>query len=202
MGNIRRRVLCGFWLAAMQPAAWAEVPFNPYGKPQRSDSEIRAQAAERKAAELERQLREAQRTKAVSPSAEKSVISAATPNYAPLSVFQDKLSDGSLGPEMVVIPSGSFDMGSPKGDKDRYSDEGPVRRINLQAYAIGRTEVTQKQWRQVMGSDPAELFFKGCDDCPVEYVSWDEAQKYIEQLNRKTGEPYRLPSESEWEYAC
>lgn len=208
MGNIERRLLCGFWLTTMLPAAWAEVPFNPYGKPQSSDSEIRAQAAERKAAELERQLREAQRTRAASPGAEKPVAvtpaspSPLAPNDDALSVFRDKLSDGSLGPEMVVIPSGSFDMGSPAGDPERISDEVSMQRINLKSYALGKTEVTQKQWRQVMGSAPSGSPFKGCDSCPVENVSWNDVQKYIEQLNTKTGKRYRLPSESEWEYAC
>jgi uncharacterized caspase-like protein len=68
--------------------------------------------------------------------------------------------------------------------------------------AIGKTEVTQGQWRIVMQSDPPELKFKGCDDCPVENVNWNDAQDFIGKLNLKTGKNYRLPSESEWEYAC
>lgn len=178
----------------------------PKPKPEvKQAAEKKAQAAERKAEELERQLREAQRTKVVSPNTDKAPALANPPSelsYAPLSVFRDKLSDGSLGPEMVVIPSGSFDMGSPESQTERNSDEGPVQRITLKRYALGKTEVTQKQWRQVMGSDPVSLGFKGCDDCPVEGVSWYEVKKYIDQLNAKTGKQYRLPSESEWEYAC
>lgn len=66
--------------------------------------------------------------------------------------------------------------------------------------AMGRTEVTQAQWRAVMGTNPS--WFKGCDDCPVEQVSWNDAKSYLSKLNARTGKQYRLPSEAEWEYAC
>ena len=69
-------------------------------------------------------------------------------------------------------------------------------------YEMGKYEVTQKEWRAVMGSDPPELNFKGCDDCPVEQVSWNDVHEFIQKLNQKTGKQYRLPIESEWEYAC
>lgn len=118
----------------------------------------------------------------------------------PLSTFRDKLRGGGEGPAMVVIPVGAFDMGS--NDSHASSDEKPVHRVSIkQAFAIGKTEVTQKDWRQVMGSDLS--YFKGCDDCPVERVSWNDAQSYIKKLNELTGKTtYRLPSEAEWEYAC
>ena len=105
-------------------------------------------------------------------------------------------------PEMVVIPAGNFQMGSPESEKDRSSDEGPVHLVNVASFVLGKTEVTQAQWRAVMGSDPPELFFIGCDNCPVETVSWDDIQAFIVKLNAKTGQSYRLPSEAEWEYAC
>jgi formylglycine-generating enzyme required for sulfatase activity len=66
--------------------------------------------------------------------------------------------------------------------------------------AMGRTEVTQRQWEALMGNNPSE--FKGCADCPVEMVNWDDAQGYVRKLTEKTGKRYRLPSEEEWEYAC
>lgn len=69
-------------------------------------------------------------------------------------------------------------------------------------YEMGKYEVTQAQWRSVMGSDPPELKFKGCDDCPVERVSWDDVQGYLAKLNRVSGKQYRLPTEAEWKYAC
>jgi formylglycine-generating enzyme required for sulfatase activity len=109
-------------------------------------------------------------------------------------------------PEMIVIPSGSFNMGSNSGD----SDEKPMHRVTIaKAFAIGKTEVTQIQWRAVMqdqwrtvlGKDPS--YFSGCgDNCPAEQVSWNEVQIFIQKLNAKTRKQYRLPTEAEWEYAC
>ena len=101
-------------------------------------------------------------------------------------------------PEMVEIPAGSFDMGSNDGN----ADEKPVHRVTIaKPFAIGKTEVTQEQWHAVMGTDPSN--FSACGDtCPVEQVSWNDAQEFIKKLNAKTGKQYRLPSEAEWEYAC
>ena len=104
-------------------------------------------------------------------------------------------------PEMVVIPAGRFEMGS----NDGGSDEKPVHSVDVRSFALGKYEVTQGQWRAVMGSNPS--YFMECgDDCPVEQVSWEEAKSYIRKLNeRVSGKgdgPYRLPSEAEWEYAC
>lgn len=101
-------------------------------------------------------------------------------------------------PEMVVIPAGSFDMGSYNGG----THEKPVHRVTIgQALAMGKTEVTQGQWRAIMGNNPN--YFNDCgNNCPVEQVSWDDAKQFIQKLNAKTGKQYRLPSEAEWEYAC
>ena len=99
-------------------------------------------------------------------------------------------------PEMVVIPAGSFDMGS-----NEYPDERPVHRVNVPSFLIGKAEVTQGQWRAVMGSNPSS--FSSCgDDCPAEVVSWNDAQEFAQRLSQKTGKRYRLPSEAEWEYAA
>jgi formylglycine-generating enzyme required for sulfatase activity len=101
-------------------------------------------------------------------------------------------------PEMVEIPMGSFDMGSNNGE----SDEKPVHRVTItKSFAIGKTEVTQAQWHAVMGNEPS--YFTACGDaCPVEQVSWNDAQEFIQKLNAKSGKQYRLPTEAEWEYAC
>jgi formylglycine-generating enzyme required for sulfatase activity len=99
-------------------------------------------------------------------------------------------------PEMVVIPVGKFDMGGTS-----IGTEQPIHSVSLKAFAMGKTEVTQGQWEMLMGSNPSK--FAQCGyDCPVENVSWDDAQGYIRKLNQKTGKTYRLPSEAEWEYAC
>ena len=99
-------------------------------------------------------------------------------------------------PEMVVIPAGSFEMGSYEN-----ADERPVHRVNVPSFLIGKTEVTQGQWKAVMGSNPS--YFSQCGDgCPVESVSWNDAQDFARRLSQKTGKQYRLPSEAEWEYAA
>ena len=108
----------------------------------------------------------------------------------------------TIGMEFVLIPAGEFDMGSPPDEEGRRSWEGPVHHVNIEkAFYMCKYEVTQKQWREVMGDNPS--YFKGDDDLPVEYVSWDNVQEFIKKLNDKEGtDKYRLPSEAEWEYAC
>ena len=81
------------------------------------------------------------------------------------------------------------------------SDEQPVHRVTLRSFSMGKTEVTQSQWRAIMGSNPS-LFSSCGDDCPVEQVSWEDAKQFVSRLSAKTGKTYRLPSEAEWEYAC
>ena len=97
---------------------------------------------------------------------------------------------------MVFVDGGTFMMGSNSGE----DDEKPVHDVTLSSYYIGKYEVTQAQWRAVMGTNPS--YFKNCDDCPVEQVSWDDIQGYIQKLNAQTGKQYRLPTEAEWEYAA
>jgi formylglycine-generating enzyme required for sulfatase activity len=101
-------------------------------------------------------------------------------------------------PEMVVISVGSFEMGSNSGDRD----EKPVHSVRIgKPFALAKTEVTQGQWRAIMGNNPNH--FSSCGDtCPVERVNWDEAQEFVRKFSQKTGKRYRLPSEAEWEYAC
>jgi formylglycine-generating enzyme required for sulfatase activity len=99
-----------------------------------------------------------------------------------------------------LIPPGEFMMGSPNGEAQRDSDEGPVHRVHIvRPFYMGIHEVTQEQWQAVMGSNPAN--FKGAKN-PVECVSWNESQEFCKRASLKTGLTLRLPTEAEWEYAC
>ena len=100
----------------------------------------------------------------------------------------------------VRIEPGIFTMGSPSSDKDRGVDENRHQVTLTRGFWMQATEVTQWQWRWVMGSNPSR--FRG-DNRPVEMVSWDDCQEFIRRLNRQDpGKNYRLPTEAEWEYAC
>lgn len=108
----------------------------------------------------------------------------------------------SIGMEFVLIPAGEFEMGSPSDEEDRGDEEGPVHEVTIeQVYYLGTYEVTQEQWVEVMGDNPSDSN-KG-DNYPVEDVSWNDVQEFVEKLNEMEGtDKYRLPSEAEWEYAC
>jgi len=97
----------------------------------------------------------------------------------------------------VKVEGGTFQMGDEKGDL--HGACRPVHQVAVADFYIGKTPVTQKHWRDIMGGNPSR--FKDCNDCPVENVSWNEAQAFIEKLNAKTGRKFRLPTEAEWEYA-
>jgi formylglycine-generating enzyme required for sulfatase activity len=132
------------------------------------------------------------------------------------------------GMEFVLIPGGSFQMGSPPEpvlpetleevilyltdkldpdfsawqaiEEERRSDERPQHQVSIRPFYLMTTEVTQQQWEELMGNNPSH--FAG-DSLPVESVSWDSVQAFIRKLNaRNPGKGYRLPTESEWEYAC
>ncbi|MCL2510683.1 MAG: formylglycine-generating enzyme family protein [Bacteroidales bacterium] len=104
---------------------------------------------------------------------------------------------------MVFVQGGTFTMGcTSEQGSDCGSDEKPAHKVTVSDFYIGKYPVTQAQWKAVMGSYPKELHNTGCDDCPVDNVSWDDAQGFIKKLNAQTGKTYRLPTEAEWEYAA
>ena len=127
-------------------------------------------------------------------------------------------------PDMVPIPAGRFTMGSPPNEPGRLPSEGPQREVRVTAFAIGRYTVTRGQWGAFAaathrpdqhgcewagfprGEDARaswrELGFAQDDSHPVVCVSWNDAQAYVRWLSERTGRPYRLPSEAEWEYAA
>lgn len=104
--------------------------------------------------------------------------------------------------DLVFVQGGDFLMGTPKDDPDNYGDEHPVHKVTVPSFYLAKFPVTQRLWRAVMGEDPPELAFKSSGNRPVEPVSWDDAQAFIQQLNERTGESYRLPTEAEREYAA
>ena len=84
---------------------------------------------------------------------------------------------------------------------DGYADEKPVHEVCVRNFSIGKYEVTQGQWKAIMGNN--FFYFKNCgDSCPVELVSWADVQEFIQKLNTRSGKAYRLPTEAEWEYAA
>ena len=101
---------------------------------------------------------------------------------------------------MVPVEGGTFTMGATSEQgSDAWGKEKPAHKVTLSDYYIGQTEVTQALWKAVMGSNPSDS--KG-DNLPVEQVSWDDCQVFIQNLNQLTGKQFRLPTEAEWEYAA
>ena len=116
--------------------------------------------------------------------------------------------DCDVCPEMVVVPPGSFMMGSPDSEADRMSREGPQHRVTIDyAFAVGVYEVTFEEWAACVrgggceGYEPDDRGW-GRGRRPVIYVSWDDAWRYADWLTDQTGEEYRLLSEAEWEYVA
>ena len=113
-------------------------------------------------------------------------------------------------PDVVLIPRGTFAMGSSDDEKNSCSDERPQHQVTVPSFFMGKYPVTQAQWEAVASQtdmkvkidlNPDPSYFKGKNH-PVERVSWDEAVEFCQRLSRLTGGNYRLPSEAEWEYAC
>ena len=121
----------------------------------------------------------------------------------------------SLDLQLVEIPEGRFLMGSPASEEGRSNDEGPQHEVKLESFFLGRTPITQAQWREVAGwvEGPGERWgldlsgrlapssFQGTQR-PVENVNWYEAMEFCSRLSQRSGKTYTLPSEAQWEYAC
>ncbi|MEM7375195.1 MAG: formylglycine-generating enzyme family protein [Bacteroidota bacterium] len=111
--------------------------------------------------------------------------------------FREIIRDG-IGFEMIYVTGGAFMMGSES--REAPARERPVHPVHLDDFYIGQFPVTQEIWKAVMGQENNPSFFEG-DARPVETVSWDRCQRFLQQLNERTGNAYRLPTEAEWEYA-
>jgi len=106
------------------------------------------------------------------------------------------------GMEFVWVPGGCYMMGCGNWTSDCFSDEKPVHEVCVDGFWMGKTEVTQGQWKKVMGENPAG--FKKSDNYPVERVKYQEVEKFTEKLSSSTASThkFRLPTEAEWEYAA
>lgn len=119
----------------------------------------------------------------------------------------EKLAE-SVNLEMVAIPSGCFLMGSPENEEGYRRSQSPQHQVTLSSFGLSKYPITQAQWKAVaqfppvnQALNPTPAHFVG-ENRPVEQVTWDEAVEFCARLSQKTGKNYRLPSESQWEYAC
>jgi formylglycine-generating enzyme required for sulfatase activity len=100
--------------------------------------------------------------------------------------------------DFVLIPAGSFEMGSDENTGE--GDESPIHNVTLtRPFYLGKCEVTQEQWQQVMGNNPSD--FRGAK-LPVDTVSWNDCQEFFAKVKTRTGRTFTLPTEAQWEYAC
>ena len=135
------------------------------------------------------------------------VVSEASCSTFPIFIRSDdavKVTVNGIDIYMAKVSGGTFQMGATEeqgSDASDYSSyELPVHQVTLSDYYIGETEVTQELWQAVMGSNPS--YFKTSNQLPVEQVSWDDCQSFINELNNLTGMQFRLPTEAEWEFAA
>ncbi len=108
----------------------------------------------------------------------------------------DSWTDPLSGIEFIFVPGGCFNMGSNSGDKD----EMPVHEVCVDEFWMGKYEVTQGQWKNIMGENPSN--YKKGDNWPVERVTWFAVKKFISLLSEQSNKDFSLPSEAQWEYAA
>ena len=123
-----------------------------------------------------------------------------TPNWSASVTPSQRAVLEKLIANMVKVEGSTFTMGAtPEQGNDAYEYERPAHQVTLSDYYIGRYEVTQKEWQAVMGDNPSKFYG---DNLPVDYVSGNDCQDFINKLNQLTGLKFRLPTEAEWEFAA
>ena len=148
---------------------------------QRAEAERQRRAAADKAAQTRREQEAAEQERLAREAEEKRQQTAAAEKAEQERLAKEAEESNILQPAMVLVKGGTFNMGD---DKSGLSYEKPVHAVTLSDFYIAKTEVTQALWRAVMGNEPSG--FKNCDQCPVENVSWDDVQAFIQKLNAKT----------------
>ena len=134
--------------------------------------------------------------------APQAVAAAQLPNRPVLAQPGTTFKDCDDCPELVVIPAGTFLMGTKADPFASFKpplDEQPQHSVSIRSFLMGKFEVTQEQWFAVMGTVPSSVRGR---TFPVDRVSWNDAEEFVRKLSQKTGKQYRLPSEAEWEYAA
>ncbi len=129
-------------------------------------------------------------------------VKSVCPNNGEASVFSDVSSFITL-PEMQKIEGGVFTMGQNDpdiGGSGNSADEAPIHSVTVSGFYISKYEVTQNQWFAIMGTNPS--FFQNCGNCPIEGISWNDIQIFLQKLDSVSGINYRLPTEAEWEYSA
>jgi formylglycine-generating enzyme required for sulfatase activity len=129
---------------------------------------------------------------------------AAEPVASNIPVIELPSITNTIGMKLNKIPAGTFLMGSPEGEEGRYDREHQHKVTITNPFYMQTTEVTQGQWKAVMGTEPwkGEYSVKEGPNYAASHVSWDDAVAYCKKLSEKEGKTYRLPTEAEWEYAC
>ena len=130
------------------------------------------------------------------------VLPEAAVGQEPGETFSDALERGGRGPEMVVVPAGSFEMGCVSGE-ECYEDELPVHTVTIsQPFAVSKFEITFNDYDLFAGQDAVDDAGWGRGRRPVVNVSWEEAKEYVAWLSSQTAQTYRLLTEAEWEYVA
>jgi len=178
------------WLAEQEEKALAKKAKGPKAKTADLDKERTALAGMKEASA-------AARTKAEAAAAQtKTDLTDKEQRYKDKIAALERARQVPEG--FVTVPAGCFQMGDTAGGGNK--DEMPVHQVCLSAFHMGKYEVTQAQWQQVMGNNPSGN--SSCAACPVEKVNWDDVHQFIQKLNQQTSKNFRLPTEAEWEFAC